>query len=174
MGNHGYDGLLENPYLNSFGYGGLPATAVDTRVQNVLELTNNGVSNYNGLTAAVKEQLGHGFSGQFSYTYSHALDNISNGGILPYSFNDSILFQIDPFSPTRLNYSNSDYDVRHSLNASYVWDLPVQFAESRAEFHRWRLDCVRNVLLPHWISVQRGGRNDHRKSARRREPTCKM
>src|SRR6267154_2918793 len=127
VGNHGYDGLLENPYLNSFGYAGFPATAIDSRVQNVLELTNNGVSNYNGLTASVKEQVGHGFSGQFSYTYSHALDNISNGGILPYSFNDSILFQIDPFSPTALNYSNSDYDVRHSLNASYVWDLPIRF-----------------------------------------------
>jgi hypothetical protein len=131
VGNHGYDGIIENPYLNSFGYGGLPATAVDTRVQNVTQVTNNGVSNYNGLTAAVQEQLWHGFSGQFSYTYSHALDNVSNGGILPYSLNDSILFQIDPFSPTSLNYSNSDYDVRHSLNATYVWELPVRF-ENRA------------------------------------------
>jgi len=131
VGNHGYDGIIENPYLNSFGYGGLPAVAVDTRVQNVTQVTNNGVSNYNGLTAAVQEQLWHGFTGQFSYTYSHALDNVSNGGILPYSFNDSILFQIDPFSPTSLNYSNSDYDVRHSLNATYVWELPVRF-ENRA------------------------------------------
>ena len=131
VGNHGYDGIIENPYLNSFGYGGLPAAAVDTRVQNVTQVTNNGVSNYNGLTAAVQQQLWHGFSGQFSYTYSHPLDNVSNGGILPYSFNDSILFQIDPFSPTSLNYSNSDYDVRHSLNATYVWELPVRF-ENRA------------------------------------------
>jgi len=131
VGNHGYDGIIENPYLNSFGYGGLPAAALDTRVQNVTQVTNNGVSNYNGLTAAVQEQLWHGFTGQFSYTYSHALDNVSNGGILPYSFNDSILFQIDPFSPTSLNYSNSDYDVRHSLNATYVWELPVRF-ENRA------------------------------------------
>jgi len=30
-----------------------------------------------------------------------------------------------------LNYSNSDYDVRHSLNASYGWDLRVKF-ENRA------------------------------------------
>jgi hypothetical protein len=127
VGNHGYDGILENPYLNSFGFGGLPASAADTRVQNVTQVTNNGVSNYHGVTAAVQEQLWHGFSGQFSYTYSHALDNVSNGGVLQYSFNDSLLFQIDPFSTTRLNYSNSDYDVRHSLNASYVWELPIQF-----------------------------------------------
>src|ERR1700756_204040 len=127
VGNHGYDELLENPYLNSFGFGGLPSSAPDSRVQNVLQLTNNGRSNYNGVTVAVKEQLTHGFSGQFSYTFSHTLDNVSNGGIDPYSINDSLLNQISPFSATSLNYSNSDYDVRHSLNASYVWDLPVKF-----------------------------------------------
>jgi hypothetical protein len=131
VGNHGYDELLENPYLNSFGFGGLPTNAPDARVQNVTQLTNNGVSNYNGLTASVRQDIWHGFSGQFSYTYSHTQDNISNGGINPYSFNDSLLFQISPFSPTSLNYSNSDYDVRHSFNASYVWDLPVKF-ENRA------------------------------------------
>jgi hypothetical protein len=79
------------------------------------------------VTAAVQEQLWHGFSGQFSYTFSHTLDNVSNGGIDPYSFNDSLLNQISPFSPTSLNYSNSDYDVRHSLNASYVWEMPMKF-----------------------------------------------
>jgi hypothetical protein len=128
VGNHGYDEILENPYQNSFGYGGLPAAALDSRVQNVTQLTNNGVSYYNGVTAAVQEQLWHGFSGQFSYTYSHTLDNVSNGGINPYSFNNSLLNQINPFSPTSLNYGDSDYDVRHSLNASYVWELPVKFA----------------------------------------------
>ncbi len=127
VGNHGYDEILENPYLNSFGFGGLPSSPADTRVQNVTQLTNNGRSNYNGLTATVQEQLWRGFSGRFSYTFSHTLDNVSNGGIDPYSFNDSLLNQISPFNPAALNYSNSDYDVRHSLNASYVWDLPVKF-----------------------------------------------
>jgi hypothetical protein len=127
VGNHGYDEILENPYLNSFGFGGLPSSPADTRVQNVTQLTNNGRSNYNGLTATVQEQLWRGFSGRFSYTFSHTLDNVSNGGINPYSFNDSLLNQISPFNPAALNYSNSDYDVRHSLNASYVWDLPVKF-----------------------------------------------
>ena len=127
VGNHGYDELLENPFSNAFGFGQLPAGAPDTRVQNVLTLANNGVSNYNGLTAAVQEQFTHGFSGSFSYTFSHTLDNASNGGILPYSFNNSLLDQLSPFSATALNYSNADYDVRHSLNANCVWDLPVKF-----------------------------------------------
>ena len=76
----------------------MPAAPPDSRVQNVLTLTNNGVSNYNGLTAAVQEQITHGFSGSFSYTFSHTLDNASNGGILPYSLNNSLLNQLSPFS----------------------------------------------------------------------------
>jgi hypothetical protein len=131
VGNHGYDELLENPFSNAFGFGQLPAAPSDARVQNVLTLTNNGVSNYNGLTAAVQEQFTRGFSGSFSYTFSHTLDNASNGGILPYSFTNSLLNQLSPFSSTALNYSNADYDVRHSLNANYVWELPVKF-QSRA------------------------------------------
>jgi len=133
VGNRGYDELLTNPYLNSFGSVALPITATlpttapDSRVQNVTQLTNNGISNYNGVTGAVQEQLWRGFTGQFSYTFSRALDTVSNGGINPYSFFDSLLNQISPFSATQLNYSNADYDVRHTLNASYVWDLPVKF-----------------------------------------------
>jgi hypothetical protein len=95
-------------------------------VKSVTQLTNTGVSNYNGLTLSVQEQVTHGLSGRFNYTYAHALDDISNGGILPYSLTNSIINQISPFSLRSLNYSNADYDLRHSLSASYVWDLPFK------------------------------------------------
>ena len=126
VGNRGYDELVQYPYLNAFGFGGLPTLPIDTRVKSVTQLTNNGVSNYNGLTLSVQEQVTHGLSGRFNYTYAHALDDISNGGILPYSFGNSIVYQISPYSLRSLNYSNADYDLRHSLNASYVWDLPFK------------------------------------------------
>ena len=126
VGNRGYDELVEYPYLNAFGFGGLPTLPTDTRVKSVTQLTNNGVSNYNGVTLSVQEQVTHGLSGRFNYTYAHALDDISNGGILPYSFGNSIVYQISPYSLRSLNYSNADYDLRHSLNASYVWDLPFK------------------------------------------------
>src|SRR5262249_8498828 len=57
---------------------------------------------------------------------SHALDDVSNGGINPYSLNDSLLTQINPYCLRCLNYSNADYDVRHNLTANYVWDLPFK------------------------------------------------
>lgn len=128
VGNRGYDLILSNPYLNAFdagGFGGLPLTAPDARVGTVEQLTNAGHSMYNGITVAVKQQVFHGFSGQLSYTYSHSLDNVSNGGVSPYSFFSSILTQISPFNPN-LGYGSSDNDLRHYLNANYVWDLPFK------------------------------------------------
>jgi hypothetical protein len=124
VGNRGYDELLYNPDLNGFGTLGLPATAADLRVGTVQQLTNNAYSNYNGVTVSAQERVWHGFTGRVAYTYSHALDISSNGGILPYSVSNSLLTQIDPFNP-RATYASSDYDLRHSFNASYVWELPI-------------------------------------------------
>ena len=125
VGNHGYDELIINPYLNGYGYAGLPASAPDARVQNVLEFTSGGISNYNGLTLSVQRRFWHGIQGRLNYTYSHSLDDISNGGLEPYSIADSLQFQINPASP-RFNYASSDYDLRNYLSADYLWDLPIK------------------------------------------------
>ena len=146
VGNHGYDILLINPYLNGYctpavcgtGFTQLPSVAPDTRVAAVQQLTNNGFSNYHGLVVSIQQNLWHGLTGRFNYTFSHATDNVSNGGILPYSFNDSILTQIDPTNPN-LSYASSDYDIRHQLSANYVWELPFKSS------HRWT-----NSLIGGW------------------------
>jgi hypothetical protein len=129
VGNRGSDLFVNNPWVNAFagGFGtftGLPTAAPDTRVNNVTELTNNGRSNYNGLTASLARRLTKGFSGSVNYTWSHALDDVSNGGVSPYSLNDSLYYQFNPAGLALQNYSNADYDIRHNLSASYVWDLP--------------------------------------------------
>jgi hypothetical protein len=135
VGNRGYDIFLFNPYLNAFdtaGFGGLPTATPDSRVGTVTQLTNNGYSNYNGLSLSLQQNSWHGFSGRINYSYSHALDNISNGGsIEPYSAfsNVSITEQINPFNP-RAQYGNADYDIRHYVSGNYVYELPFK-SESR-------------------------------------------
>ncbi len=129
VGNRGYDIFVNNPYANARRFGtfaGLPAAAPDTRISNVALLYNGGISNYNGLTLSVAHRFTAGFSGRFNYSYSHALDNISNGGVDPYSLNDSLQTQLNPNNLNSLNYSNADYDVRHLISANYVWDLPLK------------------------------------------------
>jgi hypothetical protein len=69
---------------------------------------------------SAQENSWHGLSGRFNYTYSHAFDEVSNGGIAnePFSVITSIGVQIDPYN-LRSNYGPADYDVRHQLSASY-------------------------------------------------------
>ena len=131
VGNRGFSELYYNDYLNAFagpgqfGYGILPATAPDPRVGRVNFLQSGAVSNYNGLTLSVQETSWHGLSGRFNYTYSHALDEGSNGGVLPWSIYTSVLGQINPYS-LRANYASADYDARHQLSASYIYALPFK------------------------------------------------
>jgi hypothetical protein len=130
VGNRGYDGLLFDPYSNAYspsGFAGLPTAPLDQRVANVTTLTNNGYSNYNGITLSVQENMWHGFMGRFNYSYSHALDLVSNGGVLPYQdtfSQESIEFQINPNCLRCNNYSNADYDLRHNITANYLYEMP--------------------------------------------------
>ncbi len=130
VGNRGYDGLLFDPYTNAYnpsGFAGLPTAPLDQRVANVKTLTNNGYSNYNGITLSVQQNSWHGFTGRFNYSYSHALDLVSNGGVLPYQITfsqTSIESQINPNCLRCNNYSNADYDLRHNITANYLYQMP--------------------------------------------------
>ena len=137
VGNRGYDIFLFNPYMNAYdnaavsgigGFGGLPTAAIDSRVATVNQVTNNGYSNYNGISLSVQQNFWKGFTGRLNYTYSHALDNVSNGGSgEPYSAfsNVSITTQINPFNPNA-QYGSADYDIRHYISGNYVYELPFK------------------------------------------------
>ena len=131
-GNHGYNELLLNPWPNAYvqstytpGFAGLPASAPDPRFAQVTELNNAGYSNYDGLTVQFRRAFGHGFQGQINYTWSHALDVISNGGSgEPYSFCSGCGFPTLPTPTAAGSYGNADYDIRNSMTADFVWDIP--------------------------------------------------
>jgi hypothetical protein len=133
VGNHGYNMFVTNPWVNAAGgnlnpFEGLPTVRPDTRVRSVENLTNSGISNYNGLSLSLTQRTTHGLSFRFNYTYSHTADDVSNGGTgLAYSLNDSQLNQLFPTN-MGLNYSNSDYDVRHNITANYLWEMPFKSA----------------------------------------------
>ena len=125
VGNHGYDGLVLNPTLNGFGFGSLPATAPDPRVARVDQLYSGGISNYNGVTFSVQENNWHGLTGRLNYTYSHALDELSNVPEEPFSVITSVLTQINP-NNLRSQYASGDNDARHLISGSYVYRLPFK------------------------------------------------
>jgi Carboxypeptidase regulatory-like domain len=105
---------------------GLPVIPPDPRFSTVTEIGNPGVSNYHGLTASFTRNINTSFQVQASFTWSHALDDVSNGGFLPFNFdtNTAILDPQDPHNFKRYNYGNADYDVRKQFNLSYVYNTP--------------------------------------------------
>lgn len=123
VGNHGIFEPVTNLGVNAFGFGGLPVVAPDQRFGTFTEVGTGAVSNYNGLVTSVRHNFTHGLRFQANYTWSHALDEISNGGILPFNAgtNASILSPVDP-NNLRANYGNADYDIRQYFSMNYVWD----------------------------------------------------
>jgi hypothetical protein len=69
------------------------------------------------------KRLGRGFMGQLNYTWSRCMDTVSNGGFLQFSAG-GILSPL-PGDLAR-DYGPCDYDIRHNLNAQYVYQLPVK------------------------------------------------
>ena len=81
----GGDGHLRanRHFVNAFGFGTLPATAPDPAFAQVTQFQSIATSNYNGLVTSLRHNFDHGFQFAANYTWSHALDELSNAGLLP-------------------------------------------------------------------------------------------
>ncbi len=82
-----------------------------------------GYGNYHGLQASLVRRMTNGLSVRAAYTYSHSLDNTpeeleSNSGSPPDGRNFGAW------------YGNSDFDVRHRISISYVYELPFGHGKS--------------------------------------------
>ena len=95
----------------------------DPRFAAVTQLSTGANSNYNGLQLTAMKRMGHGLQGQINYTWSHCLDTVSNGGFLQFS-SGGILSPLP--GDLRRDYGPCDYDIRHNLNAQYVYELPIK------------------------------------------------
>ena len=125
VGNHGYHEPVVANSQNVFnggvaGFAELPAAAPNQNFGPVTQVYSGASSNYNGLIFSAARRS-KSILLQVNYVYSHALDEISNGGFNGFSGN-----AIAPENPYNLssNYGNADYDTRHYINGSYVYTLP--------------------------------------------------
>jgi hypothetical protein len=84
-------------------------------------------SNYSAFQFTVRQRFRRDLIFDFNYTLSHSLDNAS-GLQIAVNYSSTALI----FNPLDLNsnYANSDFDVRHIINANWVYDLP--FGRGRA------------------------------------------
>ena len=87
-----------------------------------------GHSRYNAGTVSIRERLGRSLTFDFNYTLSHSLDDASGvqtGGGFGALFIQNPILQDDW-------YGNSDFDIRHLINANSIWELP--FGRGRKYF----------------------------------------
>jgi len=95
----------------------------DPRFSSVTQFSTGENSHYNGLQLTAMKRLGHGLQGQVNYTWSRCMDTVSNGGFLQFSAG-GILSPL-PGELAR-DYGPCDYDIRHNLNAQYMYQLPIR------------------------------------------------
>ncbi|MBV8514466.1 MAG: TonB-dependent receptor [Acidobacteria bacterium] len=125
------------------------ANRLNYQYSNMNFRSDHGYSHYNALN--LKYQINNlrneGLNVAANYTYSHSLDNLSS------TFSDGTasnygLGYLDAFNP-KLNYGNSDFDIRHRLNVAASWDMPwLRHSENhvlRAVVGGWGMGTIFNI-----------------------------
>ena len=90
------------------------------RFGDVNEFRTDANSSYAGLQTAYSQQW-RGLTLHANYTFSHCLDEVSNGGLLAFSTQGLM----SPL-PGELNrqHASCDYDVRHNISAYGLYQIP--------------------------------------------------
>jgi hypothetical protein len=80
---------------------------------------NSASSIYHSLQVEARKRYTRGYSFTASYTWSHALDDVSD--VFPVA--GAPILPQDSFN-LRLERADANYDIRHRLATSVIWDLP--------------------------------------------------
>ena len=87
-------------------------------------ISNHGSSSYNGMLVSLRKRFSRGLQFDLNYTWSHAIDNGSSvvntvaGGL------------VCDLRDLRVCRGDSDFDIRHLVNANFIYELP--FGRGRA------------------------------------------
>ncbi|HTQ56379.1 MAG TPA: TonB-dependent receptor [Bryobacteraceae bacterium] len=161
----------ENQYgisnLNRVGYGNFylgdpctPGTPADgsyygtctkrlktTQYGSINWRTNGGNSSYNALGSRLEVRGGYGLNMRLVYTWSHAIDDLSD---VFSSAGVNGLGWLDPFNPS-LDKGNSYYDITHHFTASGTWDVSSRFV-----MHGWQKQVLGGWTLSPILNIQSG------------------
>ena len=97
----------------------------------VIEMTNEGYSNYNALQVEFRQRLNHGMQFNANYTWSHSLENNVQGSVTPGFYGGGGNSNSGNSAPgyytlrnKHLNYFPSSFDIRQVFHLSGTYDLP--------------------------------------------------
>jgi Carboxypeptidase regulatory-like domain len=129
VGNSGKRLFYSNEWPNTYdeygiypGVKGVPQSLPNNNYGIVTTYQNGAVSNYEGMNVILTQRLSHSLAFHFSYTWSHNLDECSNGCLFGDGSGVTTGSQINPLSLRTNNYGNSDYDIRHNFSGDFVYN----------------------------------------------------
>jgi hypothetical protein len=165
-----YSSSWPNAYDSSGYYPGVKgiATSVPVKNYNIVTQTQSGaVSNYEGLSFILTKRFSQSVSAHFSYTWSHGLDECSNGCLFPDGNGVTTGGQVNPLNLRANNYGNSDYDIKHNFSGDFVINPTIHLSSAIAshivngwEFSGkifWRTGLPYTVSDSYNVSLVNGG-----------------
>ena len=105
---------------------------------------DNGVTRYNSFQASLQKRFSRGFTFQSNYTYSKSTDDIGSGLQGNGGGGDQVMPWTNPYFDHMI-YGLSDFDHKHRIVTSYVWEIPVgsrMKGVGRAVLGGWQLTGV--------------------------------
>ncbi len=114
-----------NVYLNDACVQGKCTGRLNRQYADINVLTNQGYSDYHGVTVGIDggNFLARGLLFNARYTWGTAKDNISS--TLSEAANNFNFGFLDPFN-SDLDKGYADFDIRHRLVVSGIWDIPYR------------------------------------------------
>lgn len=121
----------------------------------VNELETNASSNYNSLQVSVTQRNWHRFTQQFAYTWSHSIDNASDG-------QDFVPNAAQPNDSTNPNDNKgpSNFDVRNRLVWSVAYDFP-KWEKIGKLGDGWQMSGILTVMSGHPFNLNYAFEDDY-------------
>ncbi len=114
----------------ALAFNGLPIRFMQPQFGSLSTWSSIGHSNYHALTVSYRQRI-KTLTLDFNYTWAHSLDDAS--GLQPegaYGNQQTNGAFIVNSLRQRDNYASSDFDIRHAINADFVWQVPIGRGQS--------------------------------------------
>ena len=116
------------------------AKATGTNFAHVYQIEGSGASRYNAAVAQVRRRMSHGLGVQVSYTWSHAIDNVSGPPVVSGATTASFI----P-GDYRDDQGDSPFDQRHRAVVNWTWQPTVTNGDSpvaRFVLNGWQISGI--------------------------------
>lgn len=124
-------------------YGQFPALAA------INQFESSAGSNYHSLQAQIRTSGWHGLTAQASYTYGHALDNVSaTRGYAPQDSNN-----------LAAEYGNALFDVKHTFNGYIVYEVPTFTEHAKLLTKGWQANSFLTFYTGSPVNVKLSNSN---------------